>query len=147
MHIWNANPNSNTIIIILSKNYYYYFVRKSFIVFKEKWLLLKSNYFVELNKYLDQTGCWMVATLTSPHSVQLQQRFSHSHSQTQNLNWILYCKSKSSITLSGMAATSQAHLFCFSATVHRSLHLKSRSLPCLTFRPSKVQFYSSTTLN
>jgi len=55
-----------------------------------------------------------------------------------------------------MAATSQAHLFCFSATVHRSLHLKSHSLPCLSFRPSKVlfnllrfyfiQFYSSTTL-
>lgn len=37
-----------------------------------------------------------------------------------------------------MAATSQAHLFCFSATVHRSLHLKSRSLPCLTFRTSKL---------
>lgn len=39
--------------------------------------------------------------------------------------------------ISGMAATSQAHLLCFSA-VHRSQHLRSRSLPFLSFRPSKV---------
>ncbi|WJX83724.1 hypothetical protein P8452_66367 [Trifolium repens] len=36
-----------------------------------------------------------------------------------------------------MAAISQAHLFCFSAA-HTTLHLRTHSLPHLSFRPSKL---------